>query len=292
MLIVSLLSQAIHVAPFEQAAGRVGALYSSADRDAVRRVPHRVTDPTAPPRRRPRRRRRGARRPRRAGRDLAEVFGAGRRGGRGRRREPSPGCGRRARAAPAGSSSARRARSRVSTTTTSSTTRPAGRSTPTPRRRSCWSPTSPTASPRATASAPANTAALDTRPDHPALTPTGLRYRARRRGTGTGYPGVYRRACPRWSVDMCSGQVYRLRRAGDPWGHSADDGGMVVVEARTRPGRGKGWTVFAAIMMLLAGGNMVINGVWALRVTARWRSPSGTRCCSAADTSTPGDGST
>ena len=31
VLIVSLLSQAIHVAPFERAAGRVGALYSSAD---------------------------------------------------------------------------------------------------------------------------------------------------------------------------------------------------------------------------------------------------------------------
>lgn len=32
VLIVSLLSQAIHVVPFEKAAGRVGALYSSADR--------------------------------------------------------------------------------------------------------------------------------------------------------------------------------------------------------------------------------------------------------------------
>jgi hypothetical protein len=38
-----------------------------------------------------------------------------------------------------------------------------------------------------------------------------------------------------------------------------------VVEAATRRGRGTGWIVFAAIAMILAGGNMAINGVWALR---------------------------
>ena len=30
----------------------------------------------------------------------------------------------------------------------------------------------------------------------------------------------------------------------------------------------EGWTVFAGVMMLLAGGNMIINGVWALRVSS------------------------
>jgi len=74
VLIVSLLSDTIHVYPFEQAAGRLGALYSSADRtpfDAYRTaslirqlrptvvmgIDHRVLDGLAE-----------------AGRDLAEVF--------------------------------------------------------------------------------------------------------------------------------------------------------------------------------------------------------------------------
>ena len=41
-----------------------------------------------------------------------------------------------------------------------------------------------------------------------------------------------------------------------------------MVEARTRRGRGTGWIVFAGVILLLAGGNMVMNGVWALRATA------------------------
>jgi hypothetical protein len=76
VLIVSLLSDTIHVYPFEQAAGRLGALYSSADRtpfDAFRTaslirqlrptvvmgIDHRVLDGLAE-----------------AGRDLADVFGS------------------------------------------------------------------------------------------------------------------------------------------------------------------------------------------------------------------------
>jgi len=37
-----------------------------------------------------------------------------------------------------------------------------------------------------------------------------------------------------------------------------------MVETRVRRGRGTGWTVFAGIVMILAGGNMAINGLWAL----------------------------
>jgi uncharacterized membrane protein HdeD (DUF308 family) len=37
-----------------------------------------------------------------------------------------------------------------------------------------------------------------------------------------------------------------------------------VVEASTRRGRGTGWIVFAGILMILAGANMAINGLWAL----------------------------
>ena len=90
ILIVSLLSQAIHVAPFEQAAGLVGARFSSADAtpfDAFRTA---SLDPTAPPRRRARRRRRGARRPRRTGPRPRRGVRARRRGGRGRRGSRRP----------------------------------------------------------------------------------------------------------------------------------------------------------------------------------------------------------
>ena len=66
VLIVSLLSQAIHVVPLEKAAGKVGALYSSADAHAVRRIPHGVADPAARGAGRAGRRRRRARRARRA----------------------------------------------------------------------------------------------------------------------------------------------------------------------------------------------------------------------------------
>ena len=37
-----------------------------------------------------------------------------------------------------------------------------------------------------------------------------------------------------------------------------------MVETETRHGRGTGWIVFAGIVMILAGGNMAINGLWAL----------------------------
>ena len=37
-----------------------------------------------------------------------------------------------------------------------------------------------------------------------------------------------------------------------------------MVETEARPGRGTGWIVFAGILMILAGGNMAINGLWAL----------------------------
>jgi hypothetical protein len=41
---------------------------------------------------------------------------------------------------------------------------------------------------------------------------------------------------------------------------------LVVVEAQSRRrGRGTGWIVFAGVLMILAGGNMFINGLWALQ---------------------------
>ncbi len=40
-----------------------------------------------------------------------------------------------------------------------------------------------------------------------------------------------------------------------------------MVETTTRRGRGTGWIVFAGVMMILAGGNMAINGLWALHAT-------------------------
>jgi len=42
-----------------------------------------------------------------------------------------------------------------------------------------------------------------------------------------------------------------------------------VVEAETRRGRGTGWIVFAGIVMILAGGNMAINGLWALHASSQ-----------------------
>lgn len=38
-----------------------------------------------------------------------------------------------------------------------------------------------------------------------------------------------------------------------------------MVETEPRRGRGTGWIVFAGILMFIAGANMFINGVWALR---------------------------
>ncbi len=37
----------------------------------------------------------------------------------------------------------------------------------------------------------------------------------------------------------------------------------------TRRGRSTGWIVFAGIVMILAGGNMAINGLWALHATTQ-----------------------
>ena len=51
--------------------------------------------------------------------------------------------------------------------------------------------------------------------------------------------------------------------------HPADGGGLLVVEAPARRGRGTGWIVFAAIVMILAGGNMAINGLWALHANSQ-----------------------
>jgi hypothetical protein len=42
-----------------------------------------------------------------------------------------------------------------------------------------------------------------------------------------------------------------------------------VVEEQTRRGRGTGWIVFAGIVMILAGGNMAINGIWALHASTQ-----------------------
>ena len=37
-----------------------------------------------------------------------------------------------------------------------------------------------------------------------------------------------------------------------------------MVDTQARRGRGTGWIVFAGIVMILAGGSMAINGLWAL----------------------------
>ena len=42
-----------------------------------------------------------------------------------------------------------------------------------------------------------------------------------------------------------------------------------MVEADVRRGRGTGWVVFAGVLMVLAGGNMAINGLWALHATTQ-----------------------
>jgi len=42
-----------------------------------------------------------------------------------------------------------------------------------------------------------------------------------------------------------------------------------VVETRERRGRGTGWIVFAGVVMILAGGNMAINGLWALHASSQ-----------------------
>jgi len=42
-----------------------------------------------------------------------------------------------------------------------------------------------------------------------------------------------------------------------------------VVEAQTRRGRGTGWIVFAGVVLILAGGNMAINGLWALHASSQ-----------------------
>jgi len=42
-----------------------------------------------------------------------------------------------------------------------------------------------------------------------------------------------------------------------------------MVETEVRRGRGTGWIVFAGIVMILAGGNMFINGLWALHASSQ-----------------------
>lgn len=42
---------------------------------------------------------------------------------------------------------------------------------------------------------------------------------------------------------------------------------MIEIDTQPRRGRGTGWIVFAGIVMILAGGNMAINGAWALRAS-------------------------
>jgi hypothetical protein len=63
---------------------------------------------------------------------------------------------------------------------------------------------------------------------------------------------------------------YRFVIAEAPKGCSADErGNLVMVEAEVRRGRGTGWIVFAGILMILAGGNMAINGLWALHASSQ-----------------------
>jgi hypothetical protein len=42
-----------------------------------------------------------------------------------------------------------------------------------------------------------------------------------------------------------------------------------VDEVQVRRGRGTGWIVFAGVVMILAGGNMAINGLWALHASTQ-----------------------
>jgi uncharacterized RDD family membrane protein YckC len=42
-----------------------------------------------------------------------------------------------------------------------------------------------------------------------------------------------------------------------------------MVDSSPRRGRGTFWIVFAGAVMLLAGGNMAINGLWALHATSQ-----------------------
>jgi hypothetical protein len=51
------------------------------------------------------------------------------------------------------------------------------------------------------------------------------------------------------------------------FGSFADKGGSAVVEASARRGRGIGWIIFAGVVMILAGANMAINGIWALHAS-------------------------
>ena len=42
-----------------------------------------------------------------------------------------------------------------------------------------------------------------------------------------------------------------------------------MVETQSRRGRSTGWIVFSGILMILAGGNMAINGLWALHASSQ-----------------------
>jgi hypothetical protein len=51
----------------------------------------------------------------------------------------------------------------------------------------------------------------------------------------------------------------RLLSSSHGWG----EGGFVT-DTQVRRGRGTGWIIFAGVVMIIAGGNMAINGLWAL----------------------------
>jgi hypothetical protein len=77
------------------------------------------------------------------------------------------------------------------------------------------------------------------------------------------------RASPQTAyLDMVFGRVYLSSGREDAEG-SPNEGGLVVVEAPARTGRGTGWIVFAGIVMILAGGNMAIDGIWALHASSQ-----------------------
>lgn len=42
-----------------------------------------------------------------------------------------------------------------------------------------------------------------------------------------------------------------------------------MVDVATRRGRGTGWIVFAGVVMIIASGNMLINGAWALHASSQ-----------------------
>jgi hypothetical protein len=70
-------------------------------------------------------------------------------------------------------------------------------------------------------------------------------------------------------VDTSFAQVYRRCRGEAEVAAPHKKGGLTMVEAPVRRGRGTGWIIFAGALMILAGGNMAINGLWALHATTQ-----------------------